>query len=344
MKKFLLLLPLMFGISLMVLLNLPSADAPNLARRAPASIQAAPALETAPALRAGTASPLASPSSPGLPRSFQGTEVDGNLQVDAAGDLVIGQDIRRLFDYFLSAMGEEPLARSLARLRAHLAGRLPPPARDQALALLDQYLQYKRELVTLERELPQRADLDALRQRETAVRALRARIFSAETHRAFFADEEAYNGFTLERLAIQRTPGLDDSAKAVALDRLREGLPDTLREAVVEQLHSELLQQTARLRAEGAPPEALRQARQRIVGAEATARLEALDRQRSAWQERLQGYLKDKQALESNPGLSEADRRAAVERLAQDRFDDRERLRLNASEELAQARSAARQP
>ncbi|WP_044305453.1 lipase secretion chaperone, partial [Pseudomonas aeruginosa] len=35
--------------------------------------------------------------------------------------------------------------------------------------------------------------LDALRQREAAVKALRARIFSNEAHVAFFADEETYN-------------------------------------------------------------------------------------------------------------------------------------------------------
>ncbi|WP_034026204.1 lipase secretion chaperone, partial [Pseudomonas aeruginosa] len=136
-----------------------------------------------------------------LPTSFRGTSVDGSFSVDASGNLLITRDIRNLFDYFLSAVGEEPLQQSLDRLRAYIAAELQEPARGQALALMQQYIDYKKELVLLERDLPRLADLDALRQREAAVKALRARIFSNEAHVAFFADEETYNQFTLERLA-----------------------------------------------------------------------------------------------------------------------------------------------
>ncbi|MGC8384513.1 hypothetical protein ACP3P8_18065 [Pseudomonas aeruginosa] len=41
--------------------------------------------------------------------------------VDASGNLLITRDIRNLFDYFLSAVGEEPLQQSLDRLRAYIA-------------------------------------------------------------------------------------------------------------------------------------------------------------------------------------------------------------------------------
>ncbi|TRX74932.1 lipase secretion chaperone [Pseudomonas mangiferae] len=346
MKKLLLLLPLVFGISLVVPLNLPSADAPNLARRAPPSIQKTPAPEasTPPRGEPVAASTPAKTATSALPRSFDGTEVDGHFRVDAAGNLVIGEEIRHLFDYFLSTLGEEPLARSLTRLRAYIAAQLGAPARDQALALLNQYLDYKRELVRLEQDWPQRPDLDTLRQRETAVHALRARLFSAETHQAFFADEEAYNGFTLERLAIRQAPGLDDAAKAAAIDRLRDALPENLRDVVLTQLHSELQAETDRLRAEGASAESVRQARLQIVGAEATQRLESLDHQRAAWQGRLQQYQQEKRAIQTTRGLSEADKQAAIQRLAEERFDTRERLRLDAAEELAEARAAARKP
>lgn len=209
--------------------------------------------------------------------------MDGIFRLDANGNLLISEDIRRIFDYFLAAAGEEPLRASVERLRAYIAAELPANAREQALVLLNQYLDYKRELVLLERDLPQMANLEALRQRETAVQALRARIFDSETQQAFFAREEAYNQFTLQRLAILQNSQLDDAGKAAAVDQLRNSLPAEMQDTVLPQLQNELRQQTAKLQAAGAKPEQIRQLRQQLVGAEATQRLEVLDQQRQTW-------------------------------------------------------------
>ena len=182
------------------------------------------------------------------------------------------------------------------------------------------------------------ASLDAMRQRELAVQALRARLFSPEAHQAFFAQEEAYNQFTLQRLSIRHDASLSDQQKAEALDQLRAGLPEEMQEMLVPQLQSELRQQTAILQANGASGEQIRQLRLQLVGAEATGRLEALDRQRQQWQQRLSDYRQEKAKLEANTGLSDADRQQALQRLAEERFDERERLRLDAAEQLAQAK------
>lgn len=272
-----------------------------------------------------------------LPSSFVGTEVDGSFRVDAAGNLIISEDIRRIFDYFLASIGEESLDASVSRLRSYIDSQLQEPARARAQALLEQYLSYKRELVMLERDLPQMANLDAMRQRETAVQALRARLFDSETHQAFFAREEGYNRFTLERLAIQHDGKMSAEEKGVAVDRLRASLPEELQDAVLPQLQQELRQNTARLQAEGASAAQIRQMRQQLVGAEATTRLEALDSQRQSWQKRLDDYLVAKARVEASEGLSGSDKRAAIEALAAERFDERERLRLDAAEQLAAA-------
>ena len=272
-----------------------------------------------------------------LPSSFVGTEVDGSFRVDAAGNLIISEDIRRIFDYFLASIGEESLDASVSRLRSYIDSQLQEPARARAQALLEQYLSYKRELVMLERDLPQMANLDAMRQRETAVQALRARLFGSETPQAFFAREEGYNRFTLERLAIQHDGKMSAEEKGVAVDRLRASLPEELQDAVLPQLQQELRQNTARLQAEGASAAQIRQMRQQLVGAEATTRLEALDGQRQNWQKRLDGYFTEKARIDASEGLSAGDKRAAIEALAAERFDERERLRLDAAEQLAAA-------
>jgi lipase chaperone LimK len=273
-----------------------------------------------------------------LPPSFAGTQVDGRFRLDQAGNLLISMDIRRIFDYFLSAYGEESLKTSIERLQTYIRSQLDEPAEGQALALLEQYLDYKRQLIQLEKELPQMASLDAMRQREQAVQNLRASIFSAEAHLAFFAQEEAYNQFTLQRLAIRHDQALSDQQKAEALDQLRAGLPPEMQEMLVPQLQAELRQQTAALQAQGATPAQIQQLRLQLVGAEATARLEALDQKRQQWQQRLDDYRREKARIVANNGLSDEDRQAAIASLAAERFDERERLRLEAAEQLAEDR------
>lgn len=333
MKKFLLLSPLLFAACLALALYLQPVDIPTqLSGETQQPIQRT---DTPPATQSQNSAQTEVSPLKTLPASFGGTTVDGVFRLDADGNLLISEDIRRIFDYFLTAAGEEPLRTSVERLRAYIVAQLPASAREQALALLNQYLDYKRELVLLERDLPQMANLDALRQREAAVLALRARIFDAQTQQAFFAREEAYNQFTLQRLAILHNSQLDDAGKAAAVDQLRNSLPAEMQDTVLPQLQNELRQQTAQLQAAGAKPEQIRQLRQQLVGAEATQRLEVLDQQRQTWKKRIALYSTAKAAIENNPGMSASDKRSAIAQLAAENFDEREQLRLEAAEQLA---------
>ncbi|WP_330115315.1 lipase secretion chaperone [Pseudomonas sp. JS3066] len=339
MKKLLLLFPIAFAGALAILLQWGGKPAPASPSVLPAhAMSAAPAsspVTTSQALPSPLAGAISTTPQLG---SLAGTEVDGRFHLDAAGNLLITEDIRRIFDYFLSTQGEESLVSSIQRLRSHITGQLEAPARGQALALLDQYLDYKRQLVQLERDLPLLADITALRHREAAVQALRARIFSVDVHQAFFATEEAYNAFTLQRLAIQRDTGMEPAAKAAAIDQLRAALPEEMQTLAASQLQAELRAQVGALQAAGGSPEQVRQLRQQLVGAEATARLENLDQQRLQWQQRLQAYLKEKGRIEASEGLSQSDKTAAINRLEEEGFNPQERLRLQAAAELAAAR------
>ena len=107
-KPLLLAVPLLIGAGVAVTLYLnPLAPSPQ------PTAQPLPGQMTVPA----TAAPLApveptpaaaeSAALSSLPPSFAGTEVDGQFRLDDAGNLLISMDIRRIFDYFLSAYGEE---------------------------------------------------------------------------------------------------------------------------------------------------------------------------------------------------------------------------------------------
>lgn len=239
---------------------------------------------------------------------------------------------------FSAPSAKSPLSSSVLRLRAYLEQQLPPAAAAQAGALLTRYLDYKRQLLDLERGFPRADDIDALQRRLQAVQALRARLFSPQTHQAFFAVDEQYDRYGLERLAIRLNPALTAQQKGQALDRLHASLPDELKDAIVPGLQQALREQSARLQASGGTPQALRQLRQQLVGNAATQRLEALDASRDQWRQRLAAYRVEKRRIEASRGLSEQDKTRAVAQLAAERFDETERLRLDAAERLAAAR------
>ena len=262
------------------------------------------------------------------PTSLRGTQVDGELLVDARGNLVLTSQVRHLFDYFLSLIGEESSLQARQRIRDHLTAQLDQPARGQALELLETYLDYQYQLVDLEARFPVAERLEDLLAREQAVQQLRARLFSREAHEAFFAGEEIYNNFTLERLTIQQDPSLSDREKGLAIEALRENLPEEMRQLLVPQIHNDLREQTLALRAAGADEGRIRQLRMGMLGPEATERLEELDRSRAEWRERVAAFQQERERILSQPGLADSDRRAAVNALLEEQFTANERLRL----------------
>lgn len=262
------------------------------------------------------------------PTSLRGTQVDGELLVDARGNLVLTSQVRHLFDYFLSLIGEESGLQARQRIRDHLTAQLDEPARGQALELLETYLDYQYQLVDLEARFAVAEHLEDLLAREQAVQQLRARLFSREAHEAFFAGEEIYNNFTLERLTIQQDPSLSDREKGLAIEALRENLPEEMQQLLVPQIHNDLREQTLALRAAGADEGRIRQLRMGMLGPEATERLEELDRSRAEWRERVAAFQQERERILSQPGLAESDRRAAVNALLEEQFTANERLRL----------------
>ena len=272
--------------------------------------------------------PVTPPVTTELPSSVRGTDVDGILEVDARGNLVITAHIRHMFDYFLSLIGEEPAATSRQRIRDYLTQQLSQPALDQALGLLDNYLDYQQQVAELESRFPTSESLGDLLAREQAVQRLRASLFSREAHAAFFEGEELYNNFTLERLAIHQDDFMSEQQKAQAIEDLRESLPEEMQQLLVPQIQHELREQTLALREAGADEAAVRELRMGLLGPEATERLEALDQSRADWQRRVNAFNQEREAILAEPGLAENDRQAAVTALMQEQFTETERLRL----------------
>lgn len=269
-----------------------------------------------------------------LPRSLAGTEVDGQLEADAAGHLKLTRGVRNLFDYFLSTVGEDSLANVRARIVAYITSHLPPLAASEAQALLDHYLAYERDQGQAARDAGNNAtalSLDAVSQRFDTLQALRAKHFSAAERAAFFADDEALDRYTLARLRVLQDGSSTPAEKARRISELSTGLPPAMRaDLTVADTVQNLQAITADWKAHGGSPQELRAAREQLVGSEAADRLEALDRKRSEWSAKLQSYQTQRKTLLADATLSAPQREQALAQLRGQLFSPQEQLRVQA--------------
>ena len=278
--------------------------------------------------RAAPVAPAHDPSvvrdtDPPLPPALEGTSPDGALETDDTAHLVVSLRLRQFFDYFLIASGEEPRVRLRARIIAAIHERLAEPAADEARAILDRYLAYR---TRVRRSAP---DLRALH-------ALRWRVLGPEVAEAFFGVEEAAATVALERRAIAADPGLSAAEQESRLAALEERLPEPVRAARAEAVAPlRLLHEEEALRASGASVADIQALREQTVGREAAARLAALDRERGAWQARLDDYRIARAAIDQNPTLDTAGHTRAIDALRAARFTAPERLRVAALDRAA---------
>ncbi|WP_437682586.1 lipase secretion chaperone [Sorangium sp. So ce131] len=274
---------------------------------------------------AGAGAPGVADRPRAAPPSLRGTDVDGAVIVDGRGDLVVGPEILAFFDYFLSATGEEPAAAIRARIVAAIRERAGGRAADQAVALLDRYLGY-REAAGAAGAAPE-ADPAA---RLAVLRELRREHFGEADAARLFGDEEREGEATLDEARIAADPALSPEERDAQIAEVEAALPEHLRaarDAAMRPLEQQVEEQA--LRAAGASAEEIHAHRVAVVGPEAADRLAELDRQRAAWQERLDTFSEQRAAIAEGTADPEA-RRAAEEELLAREFTPEERLRVRA--------------
>ena len=123
-----------------------------------------------------------------LPRSLKGTPAPEPLAMDADGKLVIDAAIRRTFDFYLTAIGEEPLDLMVARIKHHLAKSLSGQALEQVLGILQDYLDFRNQVAVLMQAhgSSMSKDLEAAALLKAQIGQLRQSIFEPAVDEAFF--------------------------------------------------------------------------------------------------------------------------------------------------------------
>ncbi len=265
--------------------------------------------------------------------SLAGTTPDGGASASADDQLILDPALIRLFDYYLSTVGERPIADIRAQVERDLDTRLKPHAARQAKDVLARYFDFKQALRDLKpRKVASARSVDTLRAALRSMQALRATYFDPGEVQALFAHADDDANAALQRMAIEQDPALDEAQRQARLAALDAALPADVRAAREAPLAIGRLQDAAqRIRAQGGSEDDVYRMRAAATSPEAANRLADLDRDEAAWQARIATYREQRGSVLAQPG-SDADRQAAMSDLRNRLFTPDEQRRLAAYE------------
>jgi len=288
-----------------------------------------------------------------LPDSLEGTVMKQALVVDEQGHLRISSDIKRVFDYFLSTIDEEELDTILARINEYLEYHLDQPGLDESKQILAQYIGLKQALFDFEQQrsatlksmveggqISQNREmyLTLLTEQLNAQSALRMEYLNPEVYEAFFAEDEAFDQYSLARMTIESDASLSSDQKQQALSSLDSLAPAHIVESRERaQVTDVLKERTAQLKTQGASQQDIRTLRTEMLGIEAADRFDMLDQQREIWKTRLSEYLAQRSEILSLEGISVQERQLQVDSLRSSQFNTREQIRVRVYEQRSDA-------
>ena len=288
-----------------------------------------------------------------LPSSLRGTIMDQKLAVDEQGHIRVSSDIQRVFDYFLSVIEEEELETILARINEYLDYQLNEPALSESKEILGQYIALKQSLFEFEEERSEMIRslvesgqlaqdkglyLKLLQEQLEAKTRLREEHLNPDVHEAFYADEEAYDQYTLSRMLVESNSELSQEEKQQRLAEIDANAPQDIVESRKEsQLTDTLKAKTLAMKKSGASQEDIHAMRTEMLGVEAADRFSKLDQERAQWKTRLDDYLSQRKVILNEEGLSMEERQQQVDNLRGNLFDSREQIRVKVYERKADA-------
>jgi len=286
--------------------------------------------------------PVAAPRAVDAPRatepparavsSLAGTTPDGAATAGADDQLALDPALIRLFDYYLTTVGERPLSAIQAQVEHDLDGRLSPHAAHQAKDVFARYLQFKTALRAQRPARPQGRAVDTLREGLRLMLSLRATYFSEAESQALFGPQDAEASAALARMAIEQDPTLDAQQRRDRLAALDARLPASERAEREAPLAVVRLEEAAQqIRAHGGSEDDVYRMRAAATSPEAANRLAEVDREEAAWKARIAAYQAQRAAVLSAPG-GDTEHAAAMSDLRNRLFTPEEQRRLTAYE------------
>ena len=132
------------------------------------------------------------------PYSLKDVPDPSPLGLDQKGMLVIDHRVKNLFEHYLSALGEEPLEKVVLRIKYQLRAQLSGLALDEAIDVLEGYLQYRNHLGIMKNDYAQNHqasdyNLQAVIAMKQAILDSRYSFFEEKVIEGLFSKEDEYD-------------------------------------------------------------------------------------------------------------------------------------------------------
>ncbi|MDR1076285.1 MAG: hypothetical protein LBL59_08350 [Xanthomonadaceae bacterium] len=259
-----------------------------------------------------------------VPASLAGTAIDGGIRFDANDFPIPDAELKRLFDWFLAALGEQGPEHIRQRLADELKLRCTPLQAQRVLALFDRYVAYLRATSELD------AGSDDLKERLAALKTLRARMLGADVSEGFFDDEESQAQRVLALKELSTRTDLTPEQRAQAEQQIKALSPDYAQAQVIDQQQQDAQALNRMLDSVDATATERFAARRDLFGAEAAERFASLDQQQAQWDSQLREYQRQRDNL-ARRNLTDAQRQTEQQRLLSG-FSESQRRRIESLE------------
>lgn len=291
--------------------------------------------QNTPLAQGETATAQATSGSSLLSPSQQDTEVNCQISMDGSNRLIVNEQTRNCFEYFITQYGEKSIDQIKKDFKAYIAQGHKEPALSQIYDLWDRYMKYREQLGNLQPPSDDKESPQYYRSIYSSTQNLRKQFFSDYEIEGLFGKENTYHEYTLKRMEVVNDKKLSESEKAKKLKALFDELPEDWKENL-EQINKleDLRKLTADIKARGGSSEEIHQMRLNLVGPEATQRLENLDSQRSSWKSSVNQYLTERDSIVKS-NMSDSAKQQAVQQLRNQHFKSKEdQLRVSTFESV----------
>ncbi|WP_172378677.1 lipase secretion chaperone [Vibrio sp. Vb339] len=201
-------------------------------------------------------------------------------------------------------------------------------------ALFTKYLEYKSALTSLDVQFDTTSiSADDLRALNQALLDLQAQFFNENEISILFTHDNRMRAIALEKLLLKQE-GLEEEEYQQRLESYLSEQPDYVQSSHQNQV---LIQQLSS--SEGLDEQDKYLKRSELVGEEATQRLEALDKQRAAFEDSLEVYFAERNDVLNDSALSETEQQETIAQLRTEHFLPEQLRRVEAIERIRAAES-----
>jgi len=267
-----------------------------------------------------------------LPATLKGTAIP-NLYVDAAGNLVIDRSAKNFIEYFLTAAREEGNAQIIGRMQEYFSMVLEGEAQAQALALLENYMDYRQQLdsaVSRDDIVGDKsAQMVALRETLDRRKSLRRTSLGDDAANSMFGDSEKYEDYAVSMMTLRLDKNLSYEEQNTLTQHYEEKLPEHIKKRVRHERHEKNLnRQIASLKEEGGKEAEIYDLRKSFYGEKTADRWAYMEGKSGDWQARTSSFNQTKANILASVMLTYEQKRRQVDELRDLGFTKDEKLKM----------------